>query len=140
MRRDLVERDLVVEAERWIVEQGAEQPREIPLIGGHDVRKGAPDRPVRAGDREIELGVGERSAVTDEPLRRPHVVSKLSQHERDHAYASSARRLRIYVCRIGLPRFTNRPRPFLPRNLSFSTMTSPRESTVDAFPFTLRPS
>jgi len=64
----------MVQAERWIVQEGAEQPREITLIGGDDVRERPADRSVRPGHGELELGCAELTTVGDEPLGGPDVV------------------------------------------------------------------
>ena len=110
------------------MQQHPEQTDEVALVGADDVLERAQDGAVGAGHRELQLPRAQLPTMRDEPVRRPDVVTQLTEHRMGH------------VWRIALPRLMNLPRPLRPRNVSFSTMTSPRDITTVGFPFTLRPS
>jgi len=81
VRRDPVQRRQVLLADRRLVEERSREAHEVALLGGHDVRKRAANRPVCAGHRELELFVGEGATTLDKLLVRPHAVPHLSQEE-----------------------------------------------------------
>jgi len=108
------------------------QQPDVELLATNDVLKGPVQRSVRAGRAKIKCRWLESTTELEQGLVRPRVVSQ--------DVVESGSRHGPYVWRIGLPRLMNLPRPFFPRNSSFWTMTSPRESTTEAFPLTLRPS
>src|SRR5437867_2458277 len=110
------------------MQQHPAQTDEVALVGADDVLERAQDRTIGARHGELQLLRGQPPTMLDEPVRRPDVVTQLTKHRMGH------------VCRIGLPRLMNLPRPFRPKNLSLSTMTSPRDMTTTGLPFTLRPS
>src|SRR5687768_13080177 len=114
--------------EHRFMDQDSEQTDEVALIRAHDVLERAQDRAIRARHRELQLLRCQLPTMLDELVRRPDVVTQLTEHRMGH------------VWRMGLPRLMNRPRPLRPRNLSLSTTTSPRDITREGLPFTLRPS
>src|SRR6266540_7507340 len=118
MGRDDVEADVRLVAEQRFVQQHSEQTDEVALVGADDVLERAQDGAVRARHGDLQLLRGQLPTMLDELVRRPDVVTQLTEHGMRH------------VWRIGLPRLTNRPRPLRPRNVSLSTMTSPRDITT----------
>src|SRR5258705_8022017 len=107
----------------------AGQQIEVELLAADDVLERRVQGAVGARCREVQRFRPERRAVLEQGRVRPGVVPQHVIESRAH-----------YVWKSGLPRLMNLPRPFFPSHLSFSTTTSPRERTVVALPFTLRPS
>src|SRR5437773_9460837 len=100
------------------MQQHPEQTDEVALVGADDVLDRAHDGPVGAGHRELQLLRAQLPTMRDEPVRRPDVVTQLTEHRMGH------------VWRIALPRLLILPRLLRPRKVSFSTIVSPRVVTT----------
>src|SRR5712691_3070466 len=83
--------------------------------------------PVAGGDRDrrevlvVEPATGERRVVVE-------LDPSVRMADLAHCYSPNVSRRR------------KRPRPFWPRNLSFSTISSPRDITCEGAPITVLPS
>ena len=100
----------------------------VPLLATDEMLQCPVQGPVRAPSLIVEPRRIQRAAELEKSAVRPRVVTE------------DVLERRLHVWRIGLPRLMKRPRPLRPRNLSFSTITSPRDITTTGLPFTLRPS
>ena len=130
-RRELGQRVPLRPPDARAVQQLAGEELHVPLLRADDVLEGPMERAVRADGAHLERRRIEARAELQEGHRGPRVVAKHVLERVSGAH---------YVCRSGLPRLRNLPRPFFPTNFPPVTMTSPRDRTVVARPFTRRPS
>src|SRR5207245_69853 len=89
LRRDLIERDIVVLAEHRLGDR--HEATQIALVSADDVFERAADRPVGSGNGELELPLAQGAASLEELLRRPDVVTELAEHRRRHQVSLASR-------------------------------------------------